>query len=246
MADDLFADGFLAGIYDAWHPRETRNDYDFYLPSIMASQSVLDVGCGTGTLLHDARRRGHAGRLCGIDPAGGMLEQARRRSDIEWVLGQVASSDWRGEFDLAVMTGHAFQAIVSDNDVRASIAAIARALRPGGRFAFETRNPKARAWEHWRPENASAVVPAGGLEVLITTEVVTPFDGETVTFTHRFTGDHPSLPKVSRSTLRFLDLPALEAVLREAGMSIEARFGDFDGRPISETDPEIIIVARKP
>ncbi len=40
-----------------------------------------------------------------------MLDQARRRSDVEWVLGDLATAQWDREFDLAVMTGHAFQVL---------------------------------------------------------------------------------------------------------------------------------------
>ena len=39
------------------------------LPMILAAESVLDVGCGTGALLHWARESGHGGRLVGLDPA---------------------------------------------------------------------------------------------------------------------------------------------------------------------------------
>src|SRR5580658_4975087 len=128
MVDRLFADAYLAAVYDVWHPRSVRDDYDFYLPRIMSAGAVLDVGCGTGTLLADARQRGHRGRLCGLDPALGMLERARRNADIEWVLGDLSSARWTGEFDLVVMTGHAFQAILTDDELRESLAAVRRAL----------------------------------------------------------------------------------------------------------------------
>jgi len=244
MADTLFADAYLAGVYDVWHPRSVRDDYDFYLPHIKAAEAVLDAGCGTGTLLHDARDAGHAGRLVGLDPAEGMLALARRRREIEWVLGDLQSAAWDGAFDLVVMTGHAFQAIVSDEDLRRAAAAVRRALKPGGCFAFETRNPAARAWERWRPENAVTVIDNDARPVTITTEVVAPYNGETVSFTHTFTGDHPSLPQVSRSTLRFLDPAAVRALLAEAGMGVEQQFGDFDGRPFAPDGAEIVTFAR--
>ncbi len=41
-------------------------------------------------------------------------EQPRARSDVEWVLGDLGSADWDREFDLVVMTGHAFQVFVED------------------------------------------------------------------------------------------------------------------------------------
>jgi ubiquinone/menaquinone biosynthesis C-methylase UbiE len=105
----------------------------------MDATSVLDVGCGTGALLRRARQAGHAGRLCGLDPDPAMLAVARRRGDVEWVAGTAASMAFDREFDLAVMTGHAFQVLVSDEELRASLTAIRRALADGGRFGFETR-----------------------------------------------------------------------------------------------------------
>ncbi|MDF1779133.1 MAG: class I SAM-dependent methyltransferase, partial [Rhizobiaceae bacterium] len=201
--DHLFSDPFLAGIYDVWNPRKKRKDYDFYLGQILAADAVLDVGCGTGTLLHEARDRGHAGRLCGLDPAPAMLEYAQRRTDIEWFAGDLQSADPIAEFDLIVMSGHAFQAIVSDSDLRDFTASIRQALVPGGQFIFETRNPLACAWKDWTSQNAETVEAPGGVNVRITTELIKPFDGQTLTFAHSFSGDHPSLPQISHSTLRF-------------------------------------------
>jgi SAM-dependent methyltransferase len=88
----------------------------------------------------------------------GMLEQARKRLDIEWVLGDLASVKWEREFDLVVMTGHAFQVFVDDREIHAALQAIHSALTDEGRFAFDTRNPLARAWEAWTPEKAVQIV----------------------------------------------------------------------------------------
>lgn len=112
MVDHQFADSHLAELYDVFHPWELRSDLAFYLPLVMSAESVLDVGCGTGALLHRAREAGHGGQLCGLDPGGAMLEQARQRSDVEWILGDLGSVRWNQQFDLVVMTGHAFQVFV--------------------------------------------------------------------------------------------------------------------------------------
>ncbi len=40
------------------------------------------------------------------------------------------------------MTGHVAQVIADDETWHKTLAAIHRALRPGGRVAFESRNPK--------------------------------------------------------------------------------------------------------
>ena len=149
-----------AAWYDVLNPWGLSDD--FYLGLVMSADRVLDLGCGTGRLLHRARGIGHTGRLCGLDPDPAMLEQARVRTDIEWVLADAASAAWDRDFDLAVMASHAFQVFVEDDQLRESLVAIRAALVDGGRFAFETRHPQARAWEGW---NASFEIRNPGGEV---------------------------------------------------------------------------------
>jgi SAM-dependent methyltransferase len=245
VVDRQFSDASLAGLYDAFCPWERREDFGFYLPLLMSAEAVLDVGCGTGALLHHAREAGHVGRLCGLDPAGGMLEQARKRSDIEWILGDLASVGWDQQFDLVVMTGHAFQVLVEDDELRASLAAIRSALTEGGRFAFETRNPLVREWERWTPDNAVEATDASGAAVRMEHDVETPVEGEVVRFTTTFTSPSWDQPQVSRSTLRFLDADSLSAFLSGAGMAIEKQFGDWTRHPLTATRPEIITIARR-
>jgi ubiquinone/menaquinone biosynthesis C-methylase UbiE len=244
MVDRLFSDAGLAALYDPMCPRPKREDFDFYLPLVMAAKAVLDVGCGTGALLHEARTAGHSGRLCGLDPGAGMLAQARRRPDIEWVLSDLGSVAWKGEFDLVVMTGHAFQVLIQDQDLRASLAAIRSALTADGRFAFETRNPLVREWEAWTPDHPVVVVGTGGEEVTLTHRVTRAFDGHTLSFTHTFTSPAWDQPQISQSTLRFLDTATLASFLADAGLAVEEQYGDWDRTPVSDTSPEIITIAR--
>jgi ubiquinone/menaquinone biosynthesis C-methylase UbiE len=243
-ADRQFSDASLAALYDLFSPWAERGDSGFYLPLLMSAESVLDVGCGTGLLLHRAREAGHTGRLCGLDPAEGMLEQARKRQDIEWVKGEAASVRWKQEFDLVTMTGHAFQVLVGDDEIRASLAAICSALTRDGRFAFETRNPLARAWERWTPGNAVEIVDSTGAVVRMAHEVDTPADGDLVSFTTTFTSPGWDRPQVSRSTLRFLDANSLSSFLTAAGLGVEEQFGDWDWQPLTNASPEIITIAR--
>ena len=169
---------------------------------------------------------------------------ARQRRDVEWVHGDLTSADWSRKFDLVVMTGHAFQVFVDDSQLRASLAAIRSALTDNGRFVFETRNPTARGWEAWIPDNAVEIVHGGRL-VRMAHQVETPVVGDIVSFTATFTSSTWSQPLVSRSTLRFLDADSLSSFLSDAGLTIEEQFGDWDRQPLTDTSPEIITVARR-
>jgi ubiquinone/menaquinone biosynthesis C-methylase UbiE len=245
MIESAFTEDRLAALYDLFHPPKPREDFSFYLPLVMAAGSVLDVGCGTGALLRWARESGHTGRLCGLDPAPGMLNQARQRGDIEWVLGDLSSVRWDGEFDLVVMTGHAFQELVEDDEIRSALAAIRSALVEGGRFVFETRNPPDRAWERWPTEYSGEVTDAGGAVVQKEYRVETPIEGDIVRFTSTFTSPDWDRPQVSRGMLRFMDADTLAAFLSDAGLAIEAQFGDWNRSPLTDTSPEIIPCVRR-
>lgn len=236
----MYSDDDAAALYDVLNPWGPSDD--FYLALVMDATSVLDVGCGTGALLRRARESGHPGRLCGVDPDPASLRVARRRSDIEWVAGTAASMTWDNEFDLAIMMGHAFQVLVVEVEVRSSLAAIRRALVDGGRFAFETRNPLARAWERW-PEKAMEVVDPSGRPVRISYEVESVV-GDVVTFNETTSDPEGGPLRVDRTSLRFLDIDTLGEHLADAGFRIEAQYGGWFHEPLDSMSPEIVTVAR--
>lgn len=243
MVDRSFADLSLAALYDSLNPWGPGDD--FYLGRVMSAPTVLDVGCGTGRLLAAARRTGHPGQLTGLDPAAAMLVQARRREPgVEWVLGDLRSRAWYGEFDLVTMTGHAFQTLVGDEELRTGLRAVRTALADDGRFVFETRNPAARAWESWTPDRVHEAADADGTVAWMWHEVVRPVAGDRVTFTSTFEGVRWDRPQVTTSTLRFLDQPALESFLAEAGLVVEEQYGDWGRGPVTSGSPELITVAR--
>lgn len=240
--DRLFSEPALAELYDAFCVG--RQDFDFYLPLVMSADSVLDVGCGTGELLRLARDAGYRGQLCGLDPATAMLDQARRQKDVEWTLGHLGTVNWDQEFDLIVMTGHAFQVLTEDAELRNTLMVVQAALIPDGSFVFETRNPSARGWEHWVPANA-VTIEHDGEQVRMEHEVETPVEGELVSFTVTFSSPSWKRPMVSRSTLRFLTVEKLAMFLSDAGLTIKEQFGDWDRSPLTDTSTEIITVAKR-
>ncbi|MEW9522010.1 class I SAM-dependent methyltransferase [Streptomyces tubercidicus] len=243
----MFSDADAAALYDLlnpWEPKRWPSD-GFYDELVMAAHSVLDVGCGTGSMLHRAREGGHAGRLVGLDPDCAALARARRRTDIEWVEGTAAAdAEWNAEFDLATMVSHAFQCLVTDHELRASLAAIRAALHEDGHFAFETRHPQTRAWEGWNPSNASDVTDASGRALLVWHEIESVV-GDVVTFTATTAEPDGAVLRIDRTSLRFLGVAALDTFLAEAGFEVEARYGDWNRGPVTSTSREIITIARR-
>ncbi len=224
--DRYFSEPRLAALYDSFCVG--RDDFDFYFDYVVRADTALDAGCGTGALLREVRVRGHMGRLVGLDPAIGMLAVARQRADIEWIDGTLESVAFDAEFDLAVMCGHAFQVLLTDAEIERTLAAVFKAPRPGCRFAFETRNPDARAWECWHDVHRGTVHNGDGNDVEMHTTLAGPMRDELITFTHTFNCADWDAPETSTSTLRFIRAERLDRLLTNAGFTIEERFGDWN------------------
>ena len=149
VADPCFETPRLAALYDPLDP--DRADLLAYLGMAgeFCARSVLDIGCGTGTLACVLATLGL--EVTGLDPAAASLDIARAKPGgdrVRWVHGDVTALPPL-QVDLAVMTGNVAQVFLGDEEWRTVLGAVHGALRPGGRLVFETRDPARRAWEEW-------------------------------------------------------------------------------------------------
>jgi hypothetical protein len=154
---------------------------------------------------------------------------------------QATAQEFRSErrFDLIIMTGHAFQVMLGDDDVQATFTTMRRHLKPSGRAVFESRNPAIDWAAQW---NGTEELSCQGTPIGYTTEVGSRV-GDRVTFEQRF--QFPDETLVSFSELRFLPKEEIEAYLAAAGLEVEALFGDWDSSPFDPASPhEMIFVAR--
>jgi SAM-dependent methyltransferase len=120
----------------------------------------------------------------------------------------------------------------------------ARAEGHAGRFAFETRNPLARGWEDWVPENAVEATDGSGAVVRQEHQVDLPVRGDLVSFTTTYSSPAWQRPQHSRSLLRFLVADALSAFLAGAGLEVAEQYGDWDRSALAAGSPEIITIAK--
>src|SRR5260221_11112988 len=150
MPDALFAEPKLAEIYDLLDSPD-RPDLATYLAIAdeFSVHSVIDLGCGTGTLA--CRFAELRFEVVGIDPAAASLNVARRKASadrVRWITGTAAQLKGL-HADLITMTGNVPQVFVTDEEWMTTLRASRDALRPGGRLAFEMRDPTKEACKGW-------------------------------------------------------------------------------------------------
>lgn len=242
MPDAIYTDRVLAALYDSLNP--SGADTDFYCALAREPSRILDLGCGTGLLTVRLASQGHA--VTGLDPAQAMLDIACRREgadQVSWILGDITALPPDSRFDLVLMTGHVFQVFLDDIETVAVLSAVKKSLAPGGRLVFESRNPLARAWENWEPDRSRRTVEHPDLGLVETWHDVTDVSDGQVTFrTHtHLTAD--GRIETSESRLAFRSRAEIDALMRLAGLTDMEWQGNWDGAPLCDESPEIIVVA---
>ncbi|MEQ8665304.1 MAG: class I SAM-dependent methyltransferase [Rhodospirillales bacterium] len=242
-ADRLYRDPELTQFYDLWDPWNT--DMDFCSGLSRDAGSVLDLGCGTGVFL-----AGLDPTLVrtGVDPAEAMLEIARDRpggETVDWIEGDARSVRLDRRFDLVVMTGHAFQVFLDDDDMRAVAETIAVHLAPGGRFVFDSRNPAREAWRTWVPDQSFEVLHHPRLGKVESWNDVRPESRpEVFVYETHYRAVETGETWSAESKIRFAPKPTIEAALGDAGLTVDQWLGDWHGGPYADDAKEIIPLGR--
>jgi 2-polyprenyl-3-methyl-5-hydroxy-6-metoxy-1,4-benzoquinol methylase len=113
--------------------------------------SVLDLACGEGWYTRELRRRG-AARVVGVDLSEGMIELARQEEargplGIEYRVQDARLADGGERFDL-VVAAYLLNYASTREELGEMCMAVARSLKPGGRFVAVNNNPD-QAIEHF-------------------------------------------------------------------------------------------------
>jgi ubiquinone/menaquinone biosynthesis C-methylase UbiE len=182
-----------------------RADLDAYIALVdgLGAQTILDIGCGTGTFACLLAERGK--EVIGVDPAAASLDVARRKpgaDQVRWVQGD-ASALPPLQVDLTTMTGNVAQVFLTDEEWMTTLVSVRTALRPGGWLVFESRDPEARAWLDWNRDDSCfrTIIPAiGTFEAWVE---VLDAKGPFVSFRSTFVFESDGAVLTSESTLRF-------------------------------------------
>jgi SAM-dependent methyltransferase len=239
VADAIFEEPRLAEIYD---PLDSdRSDLDAYaaVAGEFSAVTVLDVGCGTGTLACLLAARGLG--VVAVDPAAASLDIARRKPGadrIRWLHADAAGLPPL-QVDLATMTGNVAQVFIADEEWAATLRAICGALRPGGRLVFESRDPAKKAWLEWNRDQTYRRVVIPGAGPVETWTDLTGVEESLVSFRMTFVFGSDGAMLTSDSTLRFRSRSELADSLAAAGLVVE-EVRDAPDRP----GREFVFIAR--
>lgn len=128
--------------FSDWYERDRHRGYHKLIDDLQvelispacAGRDVLEVGCGTGALLH--RVAPLARRAVGIDISAGMLETAVERG-LCVAQGDATSLPFASaSFDVV----YSFKVLAHIREIEMATAEVARVLRPGGRAFLEFYN----------------------------------------------------------------------------------------------------------
>jgi SAM-dependent methyltransferase len=144
-----YTHGHHASVLRSHRWRTAENSAAYLLPRLAPGQSLLDVGCGPGTITLDLARRVSPGSVVGIDASADIVEQASAtvpdtdRTRIEFEVGDVFALRFGdGSFDVV----HAHQVLQHLTDPVAALREMRRVCAPDGVVAARDGDYEAMTW----------------------------------------------------------------------------------------------------
>ncbi|MFF5365290.1 class I SAM-dependent methyltransferase [Streptomyces scabiei] len=129
--------------------RTAANSAAYLLGSLKPDMTVLDIGCGPGTITADLAALVPDGRVTGVDHAPGILEQARATAagrgldNVDFAVADVHALDFPDDTFCVV---HAHQVLQHVGDPVQALREMLRVTRPGGLIAVRDSDYAAMTW----------------------------------------------------------------------------------------------------
>jgi SAM-dependent methyltransferase len=126
--------------------RTVENSAAYLVPTLEPGLSLLDVGCGPGSITADFAQRLAPGRVVGIDRASSVVEAAAEEHRAPNLSFRTADVYHLGDGDERFDVVHAHQVLQHLADPVAALAEMRRACRPGGVVAVRDADYAAMTW----------------------------------------------------------------------------------------------------
>jgi SAM-dependent methyltransferase len=223
---------------------------------------VLELGCGTGRITLPLVRAGV--ELVGIDRSAPMLDRAMRRlartrrnqqsssssqrlPASSLVRGDIRALPFQARRFAAVLAPYGIlQSLTRDRDLRATLDAVARVLRPRGLFGIDLV-PDVPNWREYSNRVQLRGRGTGGAHLTLVETVrqdpkrrLTMFDQRYIVRRGRDLREHRF-----ELTFRTLSVRQMTSRVEEAGFSVDSILGDYRGGPWDARADVWIILAKK-
>ncbi|WP_026197573.1 class I SAM-dependent methyltransferase [Sciscionella marina] len=148
-AEQAYGQGHAESVVRSQQWRTVENSAGYLAPELRPGLSVLDIGCGPGTITVDLAERVAPGRVLGVDPSAAVLEEARAnaeqagRGNVTFEQGDVYALDIP---DDSVDVVHAHQVLLHLTDPVAALREMLRIARPGGLVAVRDTDYAGAFW----------------------------------------------------------------------------------------------------
>jgi ubiquinone/menaquinone biosynthesis C-methylase UbiE len=147
--EDVYTHGHHESVVRAHASRTAENSAAFVIPHLTAGRSVLDVGCGPGSITCDFAELVAPGKVVGLDRSAEIVAQAaslaseRGVENVEFVTGNIYDLDFEDEtFDLV----HAHQVLQHLTDPVAALREMRRVAKPGAIVAVRDADFHGMSW----------------------------------------------------------------------------------------------------
>ena len=202
-------------------------------------QNILDLACGHGRHANILAELGHA--VTGVDITPGFLRQAKQAAHklgvkVRYIKKDMRQISFSNEFDRVIMLFTAFGYFDDKQNLKV-LHNIARALRRGGLFYFDTHN-RDIFLKHFIP----FMVVDKGRDMMIDRN---EFDPRTGIFSNRRTIIRNGKRKDMSFFVRFYNYTEINALLNKAGFIIDNAFGDWEGAKFNRDSRRMLIIAKK-
>ncbi len=141
-----YTHGHVDSVLRSHRWRTATNSAAYLLPTLVPGTTILDVGCGPGTITADFARRVAPGHVTGLDASSDVIAAAVGDHDVanlSFRTGDVYHlDDADGSFDVV----HAHQVLQHLADPVAALVEMRRVCRRGGTIAVRDADYRAMAW----------------------------------------------------------------------------------------------------
>ena len=242
---DQFTNLKLVESYDSLNA--LGEDRDFWLSEIekLSQTTIIDLGCGTGLLTCELAGMGY--RMIGIEPAGPMLDVARRKNfadKVEWIEGGYEKFEGL-KADLIIMTSHVAQFFYDDAEWSALLAASHKSLNPGGHMLFDSRQHIDQSFTSWPTSETRSRVEDPNAGPIEWWSNLLNVDGRYVEYELHYHFLNTGEEVVSTDKLIFRSEPELRTSIEAAGLTVKHIYGNWNGSIFDESSPEMLFLVSR-